>query len=153
MNKATNQTEQQPADESHVFLAVIGFGNDPSIVTSLVGLPPTTAWCVGDPIPGHPKAKRTISRWAFQSPLPLHDHVDHHLEALLQLLESSSSRIRDCASRYSTQVSCAIYYKDFTPGINLSAATLQRIAALGVSLDFDLYFLSDDIDPNQSGNA
>lgn len=138
------------ADESHVFLAVIDFGDDPSVVTSLLGLSPTSAWLTGDPLPNHSTAKRNHSRWTFQSPLPLHAHV----EALLPLLEPYSASIRECAARFPTELRCAIYYyRDFTLGIHLSESALQRITALGVSLDFDLYFLGDDADSNSTGNG
>jgi len=144
-----NETE----NESHVFLAVSDFGTDASVVTSLLGFAPTSAWLAGDPLPNHPTARRTHSRWSFHSPLPLHAHADNHFEALLTLLEPHAPRIRECAASFSTQLSCAIYYRDFSPGIHLSASVLQRITALGIPLDFDLYFLGLEANSNATGNA
>ena len=140
-------------NESHVFLAVFDFGPDASVVTSLLGFAPTSAWLAGDPLPNHPTARRMHSRWSFHSPLPLHAHAAEHLEALLTLLEPHAGGIRECAARFSMQLSCAIYYRDFSPGIYLSASVLQRITALDIPLDFDLYFLGDDANSNATGNA
>ena len=143
-----------PTDESHVFLAVSDFGDDPSLVTSLLDLSPTQAWHVGDPLPNHPTALRNHSRWTFRSPLPLSAHVDEHMEALLSLLELLAPRIRDCAARFPTELRCAIYYRQsFTPGIHLSETTLQRVAALGVPLDFELYFVGANGDSDIIGAA
>ncbi len=143
----------EPENDSHVFLAVFDFGTDMNVVTSLLGFAPTSAWLAGDPLPNHPTARRTHSKWSFHSPLPLHAHPNNHLDALLTLLEPHAARIRECAARFSTQVSCAIYYRDFAPGIHLSPSILQRITALDIPLDFDLYFLGENGNSNAAGNA
>jgi Domain of unknown function (DUF4279) len=136
-------------DKSHVFLKILDFGDDPSIVTSRIGLSPTSAWRRGDPMPDT-TATRNHSRWSFQSPLPLDTHVEKHLAALLPLLEAHAASIRECAAEFSVEICCAIYYEDFTPGIHLWPEVLQRIAALGIPLDLDLYFLGDDSEPPEN---
>jgi len=137
-------------DKSHVFLKILDFGDDPSIVTRRIGLSPTSAWRRGDPMPSHPTATRNHSRWSFQSPLPLETHVEKHFEALLPLPEPHTASIRECAAEFSVELCCAIYYEDFTPGIHLSPEILQRITALGIPLDLDLYCLGDDSDPPEN---
>jgi hypothetical protein len=141
----------KPKDEAHVYLAVFEFGTDSSVVTSLLGFLPTAVWSAGDPLPNHPTARRTHSRWSLHSPLPLHAHPVEHFEALLPVLEPHASRIRECAVRFPTQLSCAVYYRDFSPSIRLSSSILQRIAALTIPLDFDLYFLGANRE--ESGHA
>ena len=98
-------------------------------------------------MPAKPTATWNHSWWRFQSPLPLETHAEKHLEALLSLLEPHAAMIRECAAEFSVELACAIYYEDFTPGIHFSSEILQRIAALGIPLDLDLYFLRDDSDP------
>lgn len=77
-------------------------------------------------------------------------HVEKHLEALLLLLEPHGAAIRDCASKFRTDLYCAIYFEDFNPAVNLSSATLRRIAALGIPLDFDLYFVGTGSDADEN---
>jgi hypothetical protein len=101
-------------------------------------------------MPRQSTATRNHSRWTFQSALPLETHVEKHLESLLPLLEPHAARIRECAAEFSVELCCAIYYRDFTPGIHLSPEILQRITALGIPLDLDLYFLGDDSDPPEN---
>ena len=138
------------ADKSHVFLKVLDFGDDPSIVTSRIGLSPTSAWRRGDPMAPHPTATRNHSRWSFQSPLPLESAVEQHVEALLQRLEPYAAGIRECASVFSVELSCAVYYTDSTAGIHLSPVILARVTALGIPLDLDLYFLGADSDAHEN---
>ena len=138
------------ADQSHVFLKVLDFGDDPSIVTSRIGLSPTSAWRRGEPMPSHPAVTRTHSRWSFQSPLPLESDVEQHLDLLLQRLEPYAARIRECASVFSVELCCAVYYDECTAGIHLSPLILERVTALGIPLDLDLYFLGADSDAHEN---
>ncbi len=101
-------------------------------------------------MPAKPTVTWNHSWWSFQSPLPLETHAEKHLEALLPLLESRAASIRACAAEFSVELACAIYYEDFTPGMHLSSEILQRIAALGIPLDLDLYFLGDNSDPPEN---
>ena len=137
-------------DKSHVFLKILDFGDDPSVVTSLVGLSPTSAWVRGDPMPPHPTATRNHSRWSYYSPLPLETHAEKHLEALLPLIEPHATAIRQCAADFSVEICCAIYYEDFSQGIHFPADILRRITALGIPLDLDLYFLGNGSDSPQN---
>ena len=136
--------------KSHVFLKVLDFGDDPSVVTSRIGLSPTSVWRRGDPMPPHPTATRNHSRWSFHSPLPLEAHAEKHLEALLSLLEPHASTIRQCAAEFSVELCCAIYYEDFTSGIHLSTDILRRITSLSIPFDLDLYFLGDGSDSHEN---
>ncbi len=147
----TDTPAPRRADESHVCLWVSDFGDDPGVVTEALGIAPTSAWAEGDPLPGGPAIRRTSSVWMLQSPLPLQAHVDDHIEALIPLLEPLKERIRDCAGRFSTGIGCAIYYyQDFTPGIHFSQEAVQRIAALGLDIDLDLYFLGGDTERDRA---
>lgn len=133
----------QVPNQSHVFLKILDFGDDPSVVTKRLGLSPTSVWRRGDPLPSHPTATRNHSRWSLYSPLPLDSDVEKHLKALLPLLEAHADDLRVCATVFSVELCCAIYYEHTTAGIHLSADLLRRITTLGIPLDVDLYFLGD----------
>jgi hypothetical protein len=96
--------------ESHVGFGVYEFGNDPSIVTGLVGFAPTKSWLTGEPWPNYPKATRRNAGWEFQSPLPLEAHVEEHIEALLRILEVHAQGVRKAIEQYEAEIQCAIYY-------------------------------------------
>ena len=83
--------------------------------------------------------------WQLNSSLPISAHVEEHIEALLSLLELRAEAIATLMSFHQAEagINCAIYYEDFTPGIHLSQNITKRIAALGLYIDLDLYFLGD----------
>jgi len=130
-------------DKNHVDFVVADFGADPQIVTELMGIAPTESWIAGDPIPNAPNATRKYSAWVLNSGLALDVHVDDQLVALLSLLIQRVDRVKTTVERFPCWIRCAIYYVDFTPGINLSETVIRDTAALGLSIDFDLYFLGD----------
>jgi hypothetical protein len=128
----------------HVYFAVFDFGSDPTIVTKLVGIEPTQSWVKGGPMPNHPQIKATHSRWAIHSPLAYSAGVEKHLEALLPILESHATGIHRATAQYRAAICCAIYFEDFNPSIVISESIVSRIAKLGLSIEFDLYFLGVD---------
>ena len=130
-------------DKAHVAFCVFGFGDNPSVVTELMGVEPTEVWAKGDPTTGHPAVARNHSRWVLKSPLDLERDVEDHIEALLSILERRSAAVFKVAERFDTQITCAVYYADFTPGIHLSEDLIRRVAALGLCIDLDLFFFGE----------
>jgi len=129
-------------DQIRVYFGVFKFGQDPQIVTDLMGREPTVAWCKGEPYGEH-GGVRTHSRWELRSPAPPTGPVEDQLNSLLELLEASAEQVRSVASEFEAGICCAAkYWASFNPGIHLSVDALSRTSALGLSIDFDLYFLS-----------
>ena len=134
--------------DAHIFFAVFEFGQDASVVTQLAGFEPTEAWVVGQPMRKRPDVTHRHSRWTFKSPLPLSAPVEEHLNALLSALETHATGIRAVLSRFPAEIGCAVYFRTFTPGFHLPRQLLARVAALGLDIDFDLYFLGEDNEPD-----
>ena len=134
--------------DAHVFFAVFEFGQDASVVTQLAGFEPTEAWVVGQPMRKRPDITHRHSRWTFKSPLPLSAPVEDHLVALVSALEAHVSGIRAVTARFPAEIGCAVYFRTFTPGYHLPQPLLARVAALGLDIDFDLYFLGEDGEPD-----
>ena len=134
--------------DAHVFFAVFEFGQDASVVTQLAGFEPTEAWVVGQPTRKRPDVTHRHSRWTFKSPLPLSAPVEEHLTALVSALEMHASGIRAVTARFPAEIGVATYFRTFTPGFHLPQQLLARVAALGLDIDFDLYFLGEDSEPD-----
>ncbi len=133
-------------NKSHIRFCVYDFGDDPSVVTKSIGLEPTKSFSKGQSIPNQQNAFWHRSAWELQSPLPLSDEIEAHLGALLTVLESNIESVRKAKEIFEAGISCAIYYHEgFNQGILLPEAMVRRIAKLGLSIDFDLYFLAEDI--------
>jgi hypothetical protein len=68
--------------KTHVYFGVFDFGDDPSIVSAMMGMEPTKAWVKGEHyVAAFPNARRTHSRWALDSGLDEAEPVEAHLEA------------------------------------------------------------------------
>jgi hypothetical protein len=130
----------EKAPEHHVYFAVFGFGDDPAIVTRAMGVEPTKAWVKGEPT-GVRKGMQTHSRWALQSTLPLAEPIEAHFENLLPQLECRREAVADVRARFQSRLVVAAYWHNVNPGFCFSASVVQRIATLGLEVDFDLYCL------------
>jgi hypothetical protein len=129
----------------HVSFVVTDFSSVAE-VTELMGMEPTRAWAKGDPMPrrGRPPFPRPFSKWIIAaSPEPIVDFADQ-IEALLQLLEPRAASVGKVMERYPCVISVITDYEWFNPGFQLSVGHMSRIAALGLPMDFDLYFLPKD---------
>jgi hypothetical protein len=129
--------------EIKVYFGVFEFGDDPLVVTRLVGAEPTQAWVKGEALPQRPSGRRTHSRWSLSSPLSPAEPVEDQIAALLPLLEARADGVRAVATQFKAGIMCAMYFDQFTAGVHLPEDLIARIAALKLSLDFDMYFLSE----------
>jgi uncharacterized protein DUF4279 len=130
--------------ELHLFLAVTEFGDDPKIVTEMIGVQPSESWIRGDPMPNHPTARRTHSRWALHSGLHTSAGLEEQLLALLEKLESVGDRVRDIAAQFIAVVWAAAYTSDNNPGFGISPDLATRLGELGLGIDFDIYCLNPE---------
>lgn len=132
-------------DKTHVTFSASNYAAEASVISKLMQCDPTSILVVGQPKPNVPTMLSRANMWILNSPLPRTAHVEEHLEALLPLLETRAEAIEELVKVHQADIgiNCSIYYRDFTPGIHLSQSLLKRIAALGLYLDLDLYFLGD----------
>jgi hypothetical protein len=132
-------------DETHLYLSVGGFGPDPSVVTEALGTEPSRAWATGDPMGNAPGRVWRHAAWKLYSPLALTEPLDAHVRALLPLLEERRARLQEAMRRFDVILQCAAYYRSSCNiGFALAPELLGRLAALGLEIDFDLYFLGED---------
>lgn len=66
------------------------------------------------------------------------------LSPLLRLLEAHVESVRKAQVKFDLRISCAIYCDEgCNQGFHLSEVLVERTAKLGLSIDFDMYFLGD----------
>jgi hypothetical protein len=131
-------------DRLHVFLGVHDFGQDPAVVTTIMGIEPIAAWAKGDPIPNHPTARRLFSRWALESRLSIGSPIEEHLIALLEQLEPRREAVDQVVRQFDAGLQIAAYFHQTNPGLHIDHPLLARISALGLSIDFDIYCLATE---------
>lgn len=130
-------------DESHVYFGVFDFEEDFSVITESLGLAPSESWRKGDPSPQ--KSIRTHTRWSLRSPSAATASFEEQIRTLLSLLETRATQVRDIAQRFEAGICCyAYYHQEYNPEVHLPSDLIQRLGALSLSVDFDLYFLPRD---------
>ena len=136
--------------EIRVYLGVFRFGDDPQVVTDLLGIAPTKAWARGTPMAGKAGERGATwryARWELASPAGEGAGVAEQLAALLPLLEARAVVLAEARRRFGAGLACAAYFREVNPGFHLDAELVARVAALGLSFDFDLYCLGAPEDP------
>ena len=132
---------------THVYWGVFDFGDDPGVVSMIMGIEPTKAWVKGEHYAtASPNARRTHSRWALSSGLDKAEPFEAHLSAILARLEPKRAEIEEVAQRFPVHIGVAQYFDEVNPQFRLDAEILRRFAQLGLPINFDQYCLGQDED-------
>ena len=112
-------------------------------MTAIVGRRPTNFEPMGQKI-GQSSLQRKQSIWRIESGLSETATLEKHLESLLTLLEQHEAGIRKALVNSRAGIQCAVYWHTSQPGFHLPPELLSRVAAIGVSLDFDMYCMDQE---------
>ena len=124
--------------DTYAYFYVREFACEAEEVTKLLQLTPTRTWKKDEPGPA--SRPRKFSNWELHSPLPRTEvFQDSHLVALLAILESRRERVLQAVSSFECGLQGVGYYTNENPGFHMDHELISRIAAFGLSVDFDLY--------------
>ncbi len=123
-------------DRKYAYISVNGTG-DTALVTAHFGLQPTTRWNVDDLRANG--TKYGFSHWTYESPTFEAVVLDEAILALVNFVEENALNLASLPADFEACLQCVGYHERESPGFHLDRGLLQRIARLGVSLDFDLY--------------
>jgi len=127
---------------------------DPDEVTRLVGLVPTGAYRRGDPHP-HFAAGRRFSAWTYELP-PAQTYVtEEAVSALLDVIEPFADGLARACTMLGLVAGVSVVIEMHgrrdgdgiqlsTAAVSYSAATVRRLARLGLSVAHDQYVLIDE---------
>jgi hypothetical protein len=132
-----------PVDRIRAYIRIWGDDLEPEVISAALELTPTRANRRGDqrftPRMAAPFVHRT-GYWSCESTIPDDASPDDHLRHLLNLVEGKSATIRSLVSTdHHVAFSCSLFLHTWNRGLELSPDTLGRIAALGATLEFDIY--------------
>ncbi|NHC08724.1 DUF4279 domain-containing protein [Pseudomonas stutzeri] len=132
--------------DTYAYFYVRDFEGKAEQVTDLLKLTPTRTWMKGELGPAN--RPRKFSNWELQSSLPRTEAFqDRHLVTLLEALEGRREQILEAVSKYKCGLQGVGYYTNENPGFHMDSQLISRIAALGLSVDFDLYCNCEHDDP------
>ncbi len=133
------------ANECYAYFGLNGFPGSPDEISAKLGLVPTKVALAGTQI-GRSEKKREVSRWNIGSRLPRDARVDFesHVKDVLDQLEPCFSTAASLSRQHDGVMELVGYFHESYPGLWFGAATMQRLAALGVRLDCDFYYLASE---------
>lgn len=130
----------------YAYFWVDGFDCPCEEITSQMKIAPSRVRSVGEHWPSGRPVQR--NSWEVLSPLARGENlIQEYLTALLDLLDQRAAVVRSLVSQYSAGINCVGYYYGANPGLHLSSELIARIAALRLSVDFDLYNYAEDNAP------
>jgi hypothetical protein len=140
-------------NEYYAYFALRGFPMSPEEVSAALGLKASKSWRAGDPHDAHrlPGKKRQESFWCIESRIardadvPLEDHLKDVLDQLAPRCVVAAS----LSKKHRGLMELVGYFHRHYPGLGFEASTIQRLAALGVEVDCDFYYLAPEEEPNQ----
>ncbi|MEO0557258.1 MAG: DUF4279 domain-containing protein [Bacteroidota bacterium] len=126
--------------QTSVFLAFEGFGSDPTVVTEMVGVEPTLSYGEGEVVQ---RAGRDFTAprasWILRSPLEKAAAQEDLIDALLDVLEPHADGVRKATELYVGGIVVGRTSDDHHWGYHLTRRAVQRIAALNLAVDTDIY--------------
>jgi hypothetical protein len=126
--------------DTYAYFWVSDFECDPEEISILLDLKPQRTFRKGDLINANGKAKIKNSFWQFASSLPRTEaSQDAHISNLIEVMLQRKDVIIQLQDKYEVGINCVGYYHDSNPGFHMDADLIKSCAALGVSIDFDLY--------------
>lgn len=132
------------AFEVRVAFRYVGAEVDPNFVTSILAISPSQIQKVGEYKRRRPEQVWSTGAWIIASELADAKPLTEHLDKLLEMLESRSDQIRHLASLgYVGEFFCGFFASTGNLMFDLDPGILSRIAALGVGLRADVYYVGE----------
>src|SRR5574341_1076894 len=125
-------------DEARVTRGVYGPDLDPEEISTALNCAPTSAHRRGDARgPRRPGWAKGAWLLAVEGRSPV--GPDEILDRLLGRLPDDPGVLRRLAAKYSVRVRFGLFVGEWNRGFELSPRSIERLAALGVSVGFDMY--------------
>ncbi len=137
-----NMASPPLTDREYAYFKITGEGNH-SIVSKKLGISPTNEWSEGDTNPRNEKPYKFMS-WQLESGLNDTHPLSEHIEKLFTILQPLEIKLNELSSKYDLCIQCVGYYHPSGHGIHLDKTTIQKAAKIGVSIDMDFYYISDN---------
>lgn len=127
----------------------------PEEVSAALGLSPSKSWRPGDPPDAHgiPGKERKESFWRIESRIARDARVglEDHVKDVLAQLEPCFAAAASLSRQHRGLMELVGYFHEYYPGLGFDASTIQRLAALGVQVDCDFYYLAPEEEAQRDG--
>lgn len=128
-------------NREYAYLRISGKG-DHLFVSKRLGLEPTNCWSEGDVNPRN-NIPRKLMSWKYESGLDDTYSIEEHIKELFKVLEPLEETLVALRDKYELCIQCVGYFPASGHGINLNYETISKAASLGLSFDYDFYYVDD----------
>ena len=133
-------TSPPMTDREYAYFAVTGQGNSGEI-TDRLGWKPSQEWSEGDQRPRG--GNYQFMRWRLDTGLTDAATVSQHIESVVLTVQTRADKIRRLAPDYKASIVAVGYYPASGHSLIIEREWVQTAAHLGLSFEFDFYFVSD----------
>jgi len=119
---------------------------DPDELTKLLGCPPTKSESKGEEIVGKVTGQKRIARssgWRLSAARRDPGDIDAQITEILDQLTDDKEVWQDLTARFRADIFCGLFMAEGNEGVSLTHETLEKLAARGLMIDFDIYDSSD----------
>lgn len=128
-------------------LRFFGDDLDPDEFTRLLGGQPTKSERKGEETIGKVTGKKRIARsggWQLRAERRQPGDFDAQISEILAQLTDDTDIWQDLTARFRADIFCGLFMTEGNEGFSPSHETLAKLAARGLTIDFDIYDSSDD---------
>ena len=140
--KGVRLTSPPLTNREYAYFKVTGQGSHEEF-SNAIGLESTNQWSEGDLNPRN-KLPRKFMNWNLESGLDDTHDIDEHISALILVLAPLKSILLVLGEKYDLCIQCVGYYPVSGHGIHLDKAIVKKAADLGLSFDYDFYYIDDN---------
>ena len=130
-----------------VTLRFFGDDLDPTDVSRILGAEPTISRRKGDRIPDGRIAE--TGSWLLSAEPMSRASLEAQIDSLFARLSPEAGLWRPLALKYRGDLFCGLWSLEWNCGAELSSELVQRVAARGLRLSFDIYFVDRNGEPSR----
>ena len=130
------------ANKCYAYFHVAG-SFDPAQITERVGINPTESSLEGSVIE-RTKMVRKCSRWGLRSRLETTATLEEHVVDVLTQLDKNKDGFKALSAELGGVMELVGYFHAYYPGLTFESDVIARLAEYSLSMDCDLYYLSEE---------
>jgi len=130
-----------------VTLRFFGDDLDPTDVSRILGAEPTISRRKGDRIPDGRIAE--TGSWLLSAEPMSRASLEAQIDSLFARLSPEAGLWRPLALKYRGDLFCGLWSLEWNCGAEMSSELVQRVAARGLRLSFDIYFVDRNGEPSR----
>jgi len=131
--------------QTYAYFYVTGYQCSPEEITNILGVEPTDTWVKGEKWGTNNIRERKESSWIFKTNKSENDYYsNYHFKELLEKIEGIKGKLKNLPKECDIGITYVptCYFPNVA--VILDSELIQKIASLGLSVDFDIYSLESD---------